>query len=431
MREKVLILGYGVSGKSAAKAAKNAGYSVTVYDDNAQSPKDHQLSMGFNFIDNKEEILNDDYKYIIKSPGITPYSEVIKYIKSNDLKIISDLEWAYILKGDSKLITITGTNGKTTTTVLIDMIMRAGGYTTEIAGNIGIGAPEIFQESKADYIIVEASSFQLMDIDTYRSDITVITNITTDHLDYHGSREDYVKSKLNILQNLSEVDPIIINGDDKELFNLCSSAYQVSEIFEPKMGLYLKNGIIYNNGQEILDTSNIKMVGLHNYYNIMEAIQVGLLHGIDKETIRSSIKDFPGVEHRLEYITIVDGVKYYNDSKGTNTSSTLYAINSFDEDIILILGGYDKKEDYSPIIELAKDKIKHIVAIGQTKDKIKTLGQKLDYNSITTVEDLELGMKIAKEIASRGDVILLSPASASWGMYKDYIKRGDHFKSLI
>ena len=335
------------------------------------------------------------------------------------------------------MIAVTGTNGKTTTTTILGDILRRVAK-TYVVGNIGRGILEITKEaSDDDYVVIEASSFQLEDTIKFKPHIGVLTYVTSDHLDWHKTRQNYVDAKFKIFKNQDENDFAILNYEDKDLaeeYKLQAEKYYFSmEKIEDK-GAYVDNGKIYlNNGEkteEVLDIKDIKIPGDHNIRNIMAAIIACRLLKVDLDIIRKSIISFTGVEHRIEFVREVDGVKYYNDSKGTNPDSTEVAVAAMDGDVVLIAGGYDKGADFDNLIEKSKDKIKTAILFGETAEKISNSCKKYGVEFFIT-EDLKRAVELAKKLSSSGDDVLLSPACASWDMYKSYEVRGQHFKDLV
>ena len=438
--ENILIIGFGISGKSAAKSLNDIGKNIFVYDDNIKSIDDipnEFKNTNIKFLLNSSDVISQEFDLIMKSPGINPENKLIKELKNQNKKIISDIELGYLFKKDQKIIAITGTNGKTTTTTLINEILNKSGITSSVVGNIGVGAVSEFINNDSEYLVMECSSFQLDDIDCFKSDISIITNITTDHLDYHITNENYKNAKMNILKNLKENDFAILNIDDENLKDINGEfkIISVSALEEVENGFFYKEGFIYGSFdgevKKVLNCSDINIKGIHNYYNIMYGLGVFKILNLDIEKTAPFIYDFQGVKHRLQFVKEINNIKYYNDSKGTNSDSTIKAISSFNEPIVIILGGYDKKEDFSELYEFGKDKIKSIIALGQTKNYIYELGKKYGYEDIHLVENLKEGFELSKGITKPGDILLLSPACASWDMYKSYEERGEEFISLV
>ena len=431
--KNILIMGFGVTGKTALKFLKEFSCKIYVYDSNQDL---HKLNVEEDFIIFKEEDL-DDIDLIVKSPGIYPFHELLEKAREKNIEIISDIELSYRNLKTENVIAVTGTNGKTTTTTILGDILRRVAK-TYVVGNIGRGILEITKEaSDDDYVVIEASSFQLEDTIEFKPHIAVLTYVTSDHLDWHKTRQNYVDAKFKIFKNQDENDFAILNYEDKDLaeeYKLQAEKYYFSMEKIGDKGAYVDNGKIYfNNGgktEEVLDIKDIKIPGDHNIRNIMAAIIACRLLKVDLDIIRKSIISFTGVEHRIEFVREVEGVKYYNDSKGTNPDSTEVAIAAMDGDVVLIAGGYDKGADFDNLIEKSKDKIKTAILFGETAEKISNSCKKYGVEFFIT-EDLKKSVELAKKLSSKGDDVLLSPACASWDMYKSYEIRGQHFKDLV
>lgn len=431
--KNILIMGFGVTGKTALKFLKEFPCKIYVYDSNQDLQK---LNGEEDFIIFKDEDL-DDIDLIVKSPGIYPFHELLEKAREKNIEIISDIELSYRNLKTNNVIAVTGTNGKTTTTTILGDILRRVAK-TYVVGNIGRGILEITKEAKAeDYVVIEASSFQLENTIDFKPHIAVLTYVTSDHLDWHKTRQNYVNAKFKIFKNQDKNDFAILNYEDRDLadkYNLKAERYYFSMEKISKKGAYLDQGKIYfNDGvkiEEILDVKDIKIPGDHNVRNIMAAIIACKLLNIDLDIIKKSIASFTGVEHRIEFVREVDGVKYYNDSKGTNPDSTEVAVAAMDGDVVLIAGGYDKGADFDNLIEKSKDKLKTAILFGQTAEKISESCKKYGVEFYIT-EDLKKAVELAKKLAVKGDDVLLSPACASWDMYKSYEVRGQHFKDLV
>ncbi|OFO59250.1 UDP-N-acetylmuramoylalanine--D-glutamate ligase [Peptoniphilus sp. HMSC075B08] len=431
--KNILIMGFGVTGKTALKFLKEFPCKIYVYDSNQDL---HKLNVEEDFIIFKEEDL-DDIDLIVKSPGIYPFHELLEKAREKNIEIISDIELSYRNLKTENVIAVTGTNGKTTTTTILGDILKRVAK-TYVVGNIGRGILEITKEaSDNDYVVIEASSFQLEDTIDFKPDIGVLTYVTSDHLDWHKTRQNYVDAKFKIFKNQDENDFAILNYEDKDLaeeYKLKAEKYYFSMEKIGDKGAYVDNGKIYfNNGEkteEVLDIKDIKIPGDHNVRNIMAAIIACKLLNIDLDLIKKSILSFTGVEHRIEFVREVDGVKYYNDSKGTNPDSTEVAVAAMDGDVVLIAGGYDKGADFDNLIEKSKDKIKTAILFGETAEKISNSCKKSGVEFYIT-EDLKKAVELARKLSSSGDDVLLSPACASWDMYKSYEIRGQHFKDLV
>lgn len=431
---KVLVYGLGVSGISTVKSLAEMDYQVYTYDKNKIEIE--QLK-GYNYSPiSDSKIMDIDYDFVVKSPGIKPSDDLLVRL-AEKFEIISDIELSYRLFPDKKFLAITGTNGKTSTTSMISHILNENGIRAISVGNIGEGI--LWQMKNNDAVFVEElSSFQLKDTSTYHPHIGAILNISPDHIDWHGSYEDYINSKFNIAKNQDNNDYLIINHEDEILSKnkdkFKANIYEFSSKREVTKGLYLENDkIIFSEADkkiEILDVKDLKIIGNHNYENLMAAILETYLFGLDFEQIARASKTFVSIEHRLEFVDEVCGVKIYNDSKGTNVDSSIKAINSFTDPIIIIGGGYDKKIDYSDYVKAFTKNGKEMIILGETKEMLKDLCQKYSVK-YKVVDDMDQAVRYAVSIAQSPDIILLSPASASWDMYDSYQTRGRDFKEKI
>lgn len=433
--KKVLVYGLGVTGISSVKALDKLGYDVYTYDKNKKNIKELE---GYNYSPISDSKINDlKVDFVIKSPGIKPSDEVVRILEKEN-EIISDIEASERLFADKEKIAITGTNGKTSTTSMVAHIINECGKNAYTVGNIGEGILWQMYEKKGVFV-EELSSFQLHDTSTYKPHIGAILNIKEDHIDWHGSFEDYIKSKLKLAANQDENDFLIINHEDeitmKDKDGFKAQIYEFSSLNEVNKGLYLKDNKIYLNdrdikNKEILDVRDLAVIGRHNYENVMAAILLTYLYGIALEDIVKAIKTFKSISHRLEYVRTLSGIDFYNDSKGTNVDSSVKAIESFARPIIIIAGGYDKHIDYTDFVKAFKKNGKLMVLMGETKYKLKELCDKYKVCYIL-VNDMKEAINTAYKKGEENDVVLLSPASASWDMYKSYEIRGDEFKTLV
>lgn len=443
MSKKIVILGAGESGVGAALLAKQKGYNVFVSDASAIKPI-YQSELEANHIPfesgthDVERILEADE--VMKSPGIPEKSELVKQIRAKGIPVISEIEFGYRYKGSSKIIAITGSNGKTTTTSLLYHICKVAGQDAAIVGNIGFSfARQIAQDPKALYVI-EVSSFQLDDIHSFRPDIAILLNITEDHLDrYNYQFENYIKSKFRIIENQTEQDCFIYCIDDEvvvkhlELLTTHTNLLPFSMKQELKKGGYIKNEQMMLKIQEERVTMSIydfALKGKHNAYNTMAASIAASTLGIRKEKIREAVSNFHSLEHRMEFVATVKGVDFINDSKATNVNSTWYALESMQKPTILILGGVDKGNDYALVADLVKDKVKAIVCMGTDNAKlIEYFKDKVA--QIIEVDSAKKAVNASFKLAEKGDVVLLSPACASFDLFKNYEDRGHQFKESV
>lgn len=435
----IIVFGLGITGVSSVKALRNLGAKVVVYD----SKKDvkyretiAQLSeFSISEINAIEDIIWDEIDLVLKSPGIRLDQELIVKALENNVEVLSDIELAYRIWPSINLIAITGTNGKTTTTFLVNHLIGTAGHKSKVVGNIGVGIlDEVINNGLDTIYVLEVSSFQLASSPTLRAKYAAILNITPDHIDWHGSFEEYKNCKLRLTENQREDDLIILNEDDSYFSEISNSTKAkvrgISSINLVNEGSYCLGDNIYRDGKIIsIKRSDLNLVGDHNTQNLLFAIELAMAFGLSEVDIREGIKSFHAIEHRIEPVKSINGVMYYNDSKGTNVDSTVKAIGGFDNPIILIAGGYDKKASYDDLFKGVTN-IKEVILLGQTKFDIEKVAKKYNMKTLI-VEDLDEAVRIAYDISKQADVVLFSPACASWGMYKNYEERGRHFKELV
>ncbi|WP_343045237.1 UDP-N-acetylmuramoyl-L-alanine--D-glutamate ligase [Piscibacillus halophilus] len=436
--EKVLVLGLARSGEAAAQLLYDSNVSFRINDltpieNNEVAQRFDQLGIEVVTGSHPQSVL-DDVDLVVKNPGI-PYShEIVEEALNRDIPIITEVELSFYLI-DGPIIAITGSNGKTTTTTLTYELLRAGGLDPLIAGNIGKVATNVAREQKeAQPVVMELSSFQLKAIEKFKPDIGVLINITEAHLDYHKTMDDYVGSKLNITKYQNENDMLIYNADDEWLVNKVQDSkanllpFSVSG--KNKDGLYVDHQQVYHNDELIVYRDEIALPGDHNLENILVGIAIAKQFNIPNNTIQSVLKTFTGVKHRLQYVNKIHDRFVYNDSKATNISATLKAIQAFKQPIILIAGGLDRGNEFDELIQ-AFEHVKTCIAYGQSASKIKEAGERNQYKSIQTVDSLEEATIKAYEVSQEGDVILFSPACASWDQFKSFEERGDMFIQLV
>ena len=442
MEKRIVILGAGESGTGSAVLAKTKGFDVFVSD--IAKIKPHYKEILYNYeIEWEEEqhterlILNADE--IIKSPGISEKSEIIQLVVKKEIPVISEIEFAGRYT-DAKKICITGSNGKTTTTSLLHHMLRKAGLNCGIAGNVGKSFAMQVATKNYDYYVIELSSFQLDGMFEFKPDIAVLLNITPDHLDRYGySMQNYVDSKFRISRNLSEDDYFIYCSDDEitiaELERIVMRAKQLefSQKKKVKEGAYLENGnIIVNvdNKEMSIPLSELALKGKHNTYNSMAASIASRILDIKKEIIRESLRDFTGVEHRLERFIKVHGIEFINDSKATNVNSTWYALECMTNPTIWIVGGVDKGNDYSSLESIVKEKVKGIICLGVDNAKLHKSFDKL-IEHIYDASSMKEAVNKAYKMGQKGDTVLLSPACASFDLFKNFEDRGEKFKECV
>jgi UDP-N-acetylmuramoylalanine--D-glutamate ligase len=439
----MVILGGGESGVGAALLASQRGYDVFVSDGGAlkEAYRQDLQRHGIAFEEGGHTVTKIlDADEVMKSPGIGEKNDVVKQIRARKIPVISEIELAYRYKEDSRIIGITGSNGKTTTTALTYHICRHGELDCALVGNIGYSFARQVAEGPKEWYIAEISSFQLDDIIEFRPDIAILTNITEDHLDrYDYQFENYIRSKFRIVMNQLEDDYFIYCEDDPVIkknidrYSIHSNPLPFTMQNEPNQGGFIRNGQMnINAGSEKLQMSiyDFALKGIHNQYNTMAAGIASATVGIRKQKIREAIQSFEALEHRMEYVSTVRGVEFINDSKATNVNSTWYALETMDKPTILILGGVDKGNDYSLIRDLVKDKVKAIVCMGVDNRKIHEAFQN-DVALIVNTGSAEEAVKAAFHFATKGDTVLLSPACASFDLFKNYEDRGKQFKAAV
>src|SRR5450755_2603673 len=443
MSTKLIVLGAGESGVGAAILAAKEGYLVFVSDAGkiAEKYKSVLTEKGIEFEEGKhseERIMEADE--VMKSPGIPEKSSLVIKIRKKGIRVISEIELAYRHKGESRIVAITGSNGKTTTTSLTYHICRHGGLSCALVGNIGVSIARQVAEDPKEWYIAEISSFQLDDIMQFRPDIAILTNITEDHLDrYEYKFENYIRSKFSIVKNQKKTDFFIFCADDPVIeqhikeYPFQSNPLPYTMQKEPNQGGFIRNGQMnLQAGNETLRMSiyDFALKGIHNQYNTMAAALAAVTIGIRKEKIREAVQSFASLEHRMEYVSTVRGVEFINDSKATNVNSTWYALESMQKPVVLILGGIDKGNDYSLMRNLMKEKVKAIVCMGLDNRKIHEAFQN-DVSVIVNTVSVAEAVKSSFHLADKGDVVLLSPACASFDLFKNYEDRGNQFKEAV
>ena len=439
-----IVLGFGKSGISAMRLLLGKGQDVTMYDTRKGIEVPDDISKAKSKYDIKvyagEDIDVSAYDLAVISPGVDPETEIVRKLKDAGAEIISELELAYrYAKG--KFIAITGTNGKTTTTTLAGEIFKNAGFDVRICGNIGRPVSESLENSNEDtYFVTEVSSFQLEAISKFKPFISIILNITEDHLDRHKTMENYIAAKCRVFENQDERDSLIYNADDEGVAKCAHGSqalkYAISLKNPQKNGAYLKDGklilAIDGRTQVLCDANDVNLFGEHNIQNILAASLAALLAGASIDSIGNTVKKFKAVEHRLEYVDTACGVKYINDSKGTNVDASTIAIKALPGGIHLIAGGYDKGADFSEFARGFDGKVKALYLFGATKERFEKEVKHAGFEGrISVCNTLRECVEKASSSAASGDIVLLSPASASWDMYKSFEERGDEFKELV
>ena len=442
MKKKyVVVLGAGNSGIGSAILAKKKGYNVLVSDINKinQEVKKTFIKYSIDFEEGQHSVFNKkNTDFIIKSPGISNESNLIKNLKLNKINVISEIEFASKYT-NAIIIGITGSNGKTTTTILTYEILKKAGLNVEIAGNIGNSFAKSVAEKKFDYCVLELSSFQLDDIKNFSPKYAVITNITPDHLDrYNNDFEDYIKSKLRITLNQTNKDYLIFNSDDSVLKNNINSKLTKANLHSFSINNFysktqIKNDkIIINalNKKDMINTIGFSLIGRHNLLNAMAASTVASLLEISNKKIRDSLIHFKGAPHRMEPVLTIQKVQYINDSKATNVNATFFALESIKTPIIWIVGGVDKGNDYSSLLPLVRKKVKTIICLGLDNRKLIEFFGSFSENLIETTSVIE-AVKIGHKISVTKDTVLLSPSCSSFDLFKNFEDRGNQFKAAV
>lgn len=443
--KKVLVVGLGRSGIAAAQALVKLGADVSVQDSKDEYELEPNL-ITFLRANNVEcyfkRIPHDlaDFNMIVLSPGVSPELYWVVEAKEQGVEIIGELEIAYRI-GKGNYVAITGTNGKTTTTTLVGEIFKAYGRKTYVVGNIGTAV--ISASAKADeseWLVTEVSSFQLETTRYFKPKLSAILNLTPDHLNRHHTMEAYGSAKAMIFQNQIESDYLIINRDDKSCMDLAKNAKARVIPFSRKerleTGAYVDEGEIVisdeaGNLHNICSVADLKVMGDHNLENVLAAAAICFFSGIDSHTVGETVKAFQGVEHRIEYAGTIDGVEYYNDSKGTNTDAAITAIRALEENIVLIAGGDGKSQDFSFFVKEMNGRVKKLLLLGRDAKEIAKSAEDNGFKDIIFVKDMEEAVRVAAEVSEVGYRVLLSPACASWDMYDNFEQRGRHFKDCV
>ena len=445
---KVFIAGTGKSGIAAAKMVLAMNGEVMLYNSNADTDRKSVMS---NFgADDKVTFLCGELHPVdlrgiqlaVMSPGIPMNSSFIALLDQARIPVIGELELAY-QASKGKIAAITGTNGKTTTTALVGEILKAHYKNVVVAGNIGEPfSAEALKTSEESATVVEVSSFMLETIMDFRPDVSAILNITPDHLDRHLTMDNYIKCKKAIVMNQTKEDTVVLNYSDPILREFGQSrglkprVVWFSSREKPKGdALYLNDDCIFlrRNGKEeiVIDVHELNLLGTHNYENVMAAVAVGLNMGVPLEEITEVLKTFKAVEHRIEFVRERCKVRYYNDSKGTNPDAAIQALKAMPGPTILIGGGYDKHSEYDDWVKLFPGKVKKLILLGQTRDKIYECCRKYGFDEVSFADDMSEAVRTCASFADEGDYVLLSPACASWGMFKNYEERGEIFKRCV
>ncbi len=434
--KKIFILGMARSGYEAAKLlAKDNEVLVTDMESQDRDQVEELRSMGVTveIVKDPLPLLDDTFDVMVKNPGIKYSNPAVVKAKELGMEVINEVELGYrYLKKDVQIIGVTGSNGKTTTVTLIYNMMKEAGLPVLLGGNIGTPFCKFVRDVKdGDYLVMEISDHQLCDMYQFKTNVSVLTNIFDAHTDFHDSHERYVQTKKKIFNNHTKDDIAIVNKDNKEAVDISKDINSTKYYFSKtdKENVYLKDNAIYYKEEKIIDCNEIKLVGNHNYENIMAAISAVKVYNVDNERICKVLKTFGGVEHRIEYVTTIDGVDFYNDSKATNCESTRTALDSFKRPTLLILGGLDRGHSFDDLTP-SMGNVTYVACYGETKARIKEYCDRIGVDC-GVFDNLHNSTIACYEKAQKGDVILLSPACASWDQYKAFEDRGNEFKDLV
>lgn len=443
--KKVLVVGLGKSGIASIEALSKGGADVYLQDskkaedikeENISLLKERNVTCFFGSVPEDMSI----FDMIVMSPGVPLELPFIKEAQEAGVEIIGELELAYRCT-DGKFIAITGTNGKTTTTTLVGEIVKNAGKDMRIVGNIG--NPVVTEALRSDedtWMVTETSSFQLETIKSFKPQVSAILNLTPDHMDRHKTMENYGKAKANIMRNQTNDQYFVINFDDKECLKLTSGTKAKVVPFsrkEPlKFGAFIEDEkiVVINEAEEkieICSVEELRIPGSHNLENALAAVAMTYFAGIEVEVIAKTLREFDGVEHRLEFVDEIDGVRFVNDSKGTNPDAAIKAVEAMSTPVIIIAGGYDKNADFEEFIGSFGQKVKYAVLLGATAGKIKATAEKVGFVNTILLKDMKACVQEAFRLAEPGDTVLLSPACASWDMYNSFEERGEDFKNCV
>ncbi|MBP8612549.1 MAG: UDP-N-acetylmuramoyl-L-alanine--D-glutamate ligase [Candidatus Atribacteria bacterium] len=443
----VLIVGGRRSGVYASILAKTKGFNVfltekTVNDEvKSFEPLLKEYDIPYEFGRHSfEKFYNVDL--VVLSPGVPKDVPIVKYLEEAGKKIVGELEFANMFAPDTEVIAITGTNGKSTTTALIGNIFKLFEPSTVVGGNLGTPYSELLLHNpNPKYAVLETSCFQLETIEQYHPKVSVFLNLTEDHLDRYKTMEEYFEAKKRIFMNQNETDFAVLNFDDVNLLEL-SKSLKPNVFFFSSKNLVEKGAFLYKDEvffikakdkkpKKIIDRSNIRLPGLHNVENVLASITASMLLDVPVEIIKEGIETFKGLEHRLEFVRVLNGVTYVNDSKSTTPDSTIKALEAFNQKVILILGGSSKNNSFKKLAELFDLHVKFLILLGETADEIERAAKLAQFDKYAKVNSLREAVDFAKSIAKSGDIVLLSPACASFDMFKNFEDRGEKFKEIV
>ena len=437
--KKIFILGMARSGYEAAKLLAKRGNTITLNDMSIDQDLDKVKeleSLGVSVIlgSHPDDILTPDFDYLIKNPGIRNDHKYVLYANKHHIPVINEIEMAYhLLPKNVKIVGITGSNGKTTTTTLIYEVLKNGSNNVHLTVNVGLPLSGFIDKIKeGDTIVIEIAGHHLANFIDFKTDISVLTNLLPVHLDFHGSYENYINIKKRIFNFHTPKELAIINCGNEDCLKITKDIKSTKMYFSSSIkngDAYLEDGYICYQGNKIINTKDIILKGNHNYENMMCALIVGIYMGIDIEKIKYTLTNFKGVEHRIEFVRRLNEREFYNDSKSTNNKATQIAVSSFNRPIMLILGGLDRGQSFDELKDYMGN-VKQIFCYGETKYKIESFAKENNI-AVTVLNNLEEATKLAYSLSEEGDIILLSPACASWDQYKCFEDRGDEFKKIV
>ncbi|MBP3952127.1 UDP-N-acetylmuramoyl-L-alanine--D-glutamate ligase [Bacillus suaedae] len=434
----VLILGLAKSGEAAAKLLHKYGAIITVndakpYAENEQAKNLEGMGMRVVCGHHPVELLDRSFDYLVKNPGIPYTNPIVQEATNRGLPVITEVEISSLIS-DAEIIAITGSNGKTTTTTLVYEMLKNSLKTPHLAGNIGTVSCEVAEQlTEQDIMVLEVSSFQLLGTVEFKPKVSVLLNLFDAHLDYHGTKDEYIKAKSKITVNQDGNDYFVFNADDYEVAKVAQSSQATLVPFSTKKecdGLYIKDQMIYFKNDKLISLEEVVLPGAHNVENILAAIGASILLGANQEQIKHVLKTFTGVEHRLQFVEEFEGRRFYNDSKATNILATKKALEAFKQPIVLLAGGLDRGNEFTELKDALMN-VHVLVAFGETKDKLAEAARDAGVQSIVFAEFMEDAVSLAFEQSNRGDVILLSPACASWDQYKTFEERGNRFVDAV
>ena len=437
--KKILVIGLASSGLAAIKLMHHFGANDITLTERKEIKDCEELEkLGVKFVKQNDEVFNEHYDLVIKNPGVPPVSPFLKILKDNGALIITEMELAYHFIKPQHLFAITGSNGKTTTTTILYKLLKGQyGDKALVGGNIGTPFCDLVMqyhlyEESGYYIALEISNAQLVDIIDFKANYATITNLSPDHIDFMGGLDNYYLSKTRIYENMRKGDLFLINKDDELLAKYLKriplhSDYLTFSTLNDDADIYWKDEYLYLNDEVILAKNDVKVPGRHNLENIMIACTMAYKAKVDKNVIEEVISSFKGVEHRIEFVRELDGVRYYNDSKGTNTDATITALKAVDKNVILLVGGYEKGLSMDELKKYLKP-VKAVIGFGDSGDRI---AHELFNEQAIVCHDLEEAMKEVNKIKKSGDIVLLSPTTSSFDQYSCFEERGDHFKKIV